>query len=305
MNYISKIVRNPDKVMLYLMEKGILNWMNDKTYLKIKYKLVMGKKLNIDNPKDFNEKLQWLKLYDRRNEYTAMVDKYEAKKYIEKKIGQEYIIKNFGVWDKFEDIDFDKLPNEFVLKPTHTSGNVFICKDKSKIDYKKLKKEVRSWLKRKYYYIHREWPYKNVKPRIIAEEYMAEVENSDLLDYKFMCFNGKVKCSFICSERRSKEGVAVDFYDCDWNHMPFKRHYRNANVEFKKPKNYEMMIRLAEQLAENIPFVRIDFYEINGKIYFGEITFFPGAGLEEFEPEKYDRILGEMLELPIEKREEK
>ena len=172
MNKIISYIVEPKKIILYLMNKNYLSFIPDETFLKMKYKLMMGTKLDLENPKTFNEKLQWLKLHDRNPEYTKMVDKYEAKEYVANIIGKEYIIPTLGVWDKFDDIDFDALPNEFVLKPTHTSGNVFICKDKSKIDYKKLKKQVNKWLKRDYYRIHREWPYKNVKPRIIAEKYM-------------------------------------------------------------------------------------------------------------------------------------
>lgn len=304
MKKIIKYMKHPMNIILYLMNKGCFKWIGDKKYLEIKYKIIIGKKLNVNNPQTFNEKLQWLKLYDRNPEYTNMVDKYEAKKYVANIIGEKYIIPTLGVWDKFEDIDFNKLPNQFVLKPTHTSGNVFICKNKNSINYNKLKKDVNKWLKRKYYYLHREWPYKNVKFQIIAEKYMRDETEIELKDYKFMCFNGKVKCSFVCSNRNSKQGLNVDFFDLDWNKMPFERHYKNSKENISKPKNYELMIQLSEKLSTNIPFVRVDFYEINGRVYFGELTFYPGSGFEEFSPEKYDKILGDMLELPKEKREE-
>lgn len=205
MKKLIKLIKNPSLLILYLMNKGVLNWLNDETFLKIKYRLIMGKKLNLENPKTFNEKLQWLKLYDRKDIYTTMVDKYEAKKYVADIIGEEYIIPTLGIYNSFEEIDFSKLPNQFVIKPTHTSGDIYICKDKNKIDYKKLKKEVKRWLKRKYYYLHREWPYKNIKPRIIIEKLMIDKYSEDIKDYKFMCFNEKVKCSFVCSGRRNKE----------------------------------------------------------------------------------------------------
>ena len=301
MKKLIKLIKNPSLLILYLMNKGVLNWLNDETFLKIKYRLIMGKKLNLENPKTFNEKLQWLKLYDRKDIYTTMVDKYEAKKYVANIIGEEYIIPTLGIYNSFEEIDFSKLPNQFVIKPTHTSGDIYICKDKNKIDYKKLKKEVNRWLKRKYYYFHREWPYKNIKPRIIIEKYMTEKNSKELKDYKIMCFNGKAMCSFVCSERTSDIGLHVDFYDLNWNKLPFKRHYPNSDIIIKKPFNYKLMIKLAEKLSQNTIFLRVDFYEINKKIYFGELTFYPGSGFEEFSPNKYDEIIGNMLEMKIEK----
>ena len=293
-----KYIKNPSNIIIYLMNKNFFNWMSDEQYLKIKYRLIMKKKLDLEKPQTYNEKLQWLKLNDRKNGYTKMVDKYEAKKYVASVIGEQYIIPTLGVWEKFKDINFEILPKQFVLKPTHTSGDVFICKDKNNIDYKELKKKVNKWLKRKYYFLHREWPYKNVKPRIIAETYIENKEEIGLKDYKFMCFNGKVKCSFVCTNRNSKQGLSVDFFDLNWKKMPFTRHYPNSGEHINKPINYNQMLQLAEKLAKNIPFVRVDFYEVNRKIYFGELTFYPGAGFEEFSPEKYDRVLGEWLDLP-------
>lgn len=298
MNKMIKYIKNPSNIIIYLMNKNFFNWMSDEQYLKIKYRLIMKKKLDLEKPQTYNEKLQWLKLNDRKNVYTKMVDKYEAKKYVASVIGEQYIIPTLGVWEKFKDINFEILPKQFVLKPTHTSGDVFICKDKNNIDYKKLKKKVNKWLKRKYYFLHREWPYKNVKPRIIAETYIENKEEIGLKDYKFMCFNGKVKCSFVCTNRNSKQGLSVDFFDLNWKKMPFTRHYPNSGEHINKPINYNQMLQLAEKLAKNIPFVRVDFYEVNRKIYFGELTFYPGAGFEEFSPEKYDRVLGEWLDLP-------
>lgn len=298
MNKMIKYIKNPSNIIIYLMNKNFFNWMSDEQYLKIKYRLIMKKKLDLEKPQTYNEKLQWLKLNDRKNGYTKMVDKYEAKKYVASVIGEQYIIPTLGVWEKFKDINFEILPKQFVLKPTHTSGDVFICKDKNNIDYKKLKKKVNKWLKRKYYFLHREWPYKNVKPRIIAETYIENKEEIGLKDYKFMCFNGKVKCSFVCTNRNSKQGLSVDFFDLNWEKMPFTRHYPNSGEHIDKPINYNQMLQLAEKLAKNIPFVRVDFYEVNRKIYFGELTFYPGAGFEEFSPEKYDRVLGEWLDLP-------
>lgn len=296
LNKIIKYIKNPKEIILYLMNKGYFKKLDDEKYLKIKYKLKMNTELNLKTPKTFNEKLQWLKLHDRKPEYTKMVDKYEAKKYVEEIIGQEYIIPTLGVWEKFEDIDFNKLPKQFVLKPTHTSGNIFICEDKSKINKIKLKKEINKWLRRKYYYVHREWPYKNIKPRIIAEKYMADEFKKDLKDYKLFCFNGKVRIILVCSNRFKE--LKETFFDEEWNFIDVIEggHGREENI--MKPLNFSKMKQLAEKLSKNMSFVRIDFYETNKSLYFGEITFYPASGYERFEPELYNEILGNMLNLP-------
>ena len=281
----------------FLSVYGKYNNLNDESFLKKAFRCYMGKELNLDNPQTFNEKLQWLKLYDRKPEYTTMVDKYAVKKYVADIIGEEYIIPTLGVWNHFDEIDFDKLPNHFVLKCTHDSGGIVICKDKNKLDLKSAKKKIEKCLKRNYYWSSREWPYKDVKPRIIAEPYMEDSKAHELIDYKFMCFNGKVKCSFTCSERFSKDGLKVTFFDKDWNVMPFERHYPVSKDSPKKPINYDKMIQFSEQLSKGIPFVRVDFYEINGQLYFGELTFYPGGGFEEFTPEEWDYKLGDFLKL--------
>ena len=279
MNKIISYIVEPKKIILYLMNKNYLSFIPDETFLKMKYKLMMGTKLDLENPKTFNEKLQWLKLHDRNPEYTKMVDKYEAKEYVANIIGKEYIIPTLGVWDKFDDIDFDALPNEFVLKPTHTSGNVFICKDKSKIDYKKLKKQVNKWLKRDYYKIHREWPYKNVKPRIIAEEYMENKDHTSIKDYKFYCFNGQADYVMICTGRETGHPKFY-FYDKEWN---FMRNMSNDGMKLEgkleeKPIGIEKMFEIAEKLSQGIKFVRMDLYNVNEKIYFRRIYVFPSSG---------------------------
>ena len=301
MNKLKKFIL---KVTLKLSSNKIIP-IPDKKHLELLGELRMDKKINIDNPQTFNEKLQWLKLYDRNPEYTKMVDKYEAKKYVASIIGEEYIIPTIGIYDNFDEINFNELPNQFVMKCTHDSGGNVICKDKAMLDLNIAKKKMEQSLKKNYYNYSKEWPYKNVKPRIIIEKYMSNGNENELKDYKFMCFKGKVKCSFVCSDRNNEKGLKVDFYDLNWEKMPFERHYPNSNKDIPRPQNYELMIKLAESLAKNIPFVRVDFYEVNKKVYFGEMTFFPGSGFEEFTPEKYDKILGDMLELPKEKREEK
>lgn len=294
--YISYLL-SPDETVLALAAHGLLPFLSSKKYLEIKFKLRMGYKLDIHNPLTFNEKLQWLKLYDHRPEYTMMVDKFEVKKYVSSIIGENYIIPTLGVWNTFDEIDFEKLPNQFVLKCTHDSGGVAICRDKSNFDFLAARKKINHSLKTNFYLVSREWPYKNVKPRIIAEQYLENDNEMELKDYKFMCFDSKVKCEFVCSNRHSTSGLEVTFYDTEWKRLPFERHYPQAKNEIAKPINFDEMKNLAELLSKNIPFVRIDFYEVKGKTYFGEITFFPGAGMEEFRPSEWDKTLGDWIPL--------
>jgi len=282
-----------------LERRDLLKWISDELYLKLRFWLIMGYKLNLNEVETFNEKLQWLKLNDRKLEYTPMVDKYEVRKYISEIIGNEYLIPLIGIWDKFEDIEFEKLPNQFVLKCTHDSGGLIVCKDKAKLDISQAKKKIDRCLNRNYYYHGREWPYKNVKPRIICEKYIVDESGTELKDYKFMCFNGKVKCLLVCLNRNMPDGLKIDFYDKDWNLMLFERFsHRKSGKDIPKPKTLNMMIELSEKLSSNIPFVRVDFYEVDGKLYFGELTFFPGSGFEKFVPETADYELGSWLELP-------
>ena len=279
-----------------LIKIGVYNNVSDEEMLIKMYKYIMGKTLNLKKPTSFNEKIQWLKLYDRKPEYIKLVDKYSVKEYVASIIGSQYIIPTLGVWDKFSDINFEELPPEFVLKCTHDSGGVWVIKDKKFL--KGIKKKVEKCLKVNFYYTSREWPYKYIQPRIIAEKYMGN-KSKDLCDYKLMCFNGKVKCIFVCSNRKSESGLNVTFFDLDWKRLPFERKYPvNPNI-IERPKTFEEMVILAEKLSKNIPFVRIDFYEIDDKPYFGEITFYPGAGFEKFEPEEWDEVLGSWIKLPI------
>ena len=298
-NKILKLIKKPSLLFLSLGHRGFFNWMDDDTYLKIAYKIKLGSKLNLENPLTFNEKLQWLKIHDRNPLYTKLVDKYEVKKYVADKIGEQYIIPTYGVWDRFDDIDFNSLPSKFVLKCTHDSGGIVIVPNKDNLDIKSAKKKLEESLCHNYYWGQREWPYKNVKPRIIAEKYMEDSNDSkELVDYKLMCFNSKVKCSFTCTNRGSKDGLKVTFFDTEWNRMPFIRHYPADISCMDKPKSYDEMIVLAEKLSEKIPFARIDFYEIHDRPYFGEITLFPGSGMEEFDPSDWDLELGKWIDLP-------
>ena len=301
MNKLLKAIKNPDKLALYALSKPCISKLfSDEAFLKMKYRLIMGKKLDLDNPKTFNEKLQWLKLHDRKAEYTMMVDKYAVRGYIAEKLGEEYLIPLLGVWDDPDDIDFDALPDKFVLKCNHNSGTgMCICRDKSKLDIEKVKKELRKGLKQDYYLTGREWPYKNVKRKILAEKFMADDTHvNDLPDYKFFCFSGEPRIILVCSERFSKGGLRENFYDINWNLLELQRPtHKNTEDIIEKPKNLGLMLDLAKKLSQNIEFSRIDFYEVNGKVFFGEITFFPASGFEEFTPEEWDYKLGEYIKL--------
>ena len=299
---IIKALKNPRLVLLYILQFRIFRIIPDEIFLKIKYRLIFRKGLNLKEPKTFNEKLQWLKLYDRNPNYTLLVDKYEVRKIIKNKIGEEFLIPLLGVYNRFEDIDFSKLPHQFVLKPNHTSGDIFICKDKSKIDYKKLKKQVNSWLRREYYWVHREWPYKNVKPRIICEKYMVDESGNQLKDYKIFCFSGEPKIIKVDYNRFS--GHKRNFYDTEWNYIPVSiKSPSDPNVIIKRPKQLNEMLNLARVLSKNYPHVRIDFYYANDNIYFGEITFYHESGFGKFLPESYNYQLGSWIELPFRKKE--
>lgn len=287
------------RILLSAEHHGLLDWIPDKIYLELFFRIKIGKRPNLEVPKTFNEKLQWLKLYDRNPEYRKMVDKYEMKKYAAGVIGEEYVIPALGVWEKFEDIDFSSLPEQFVLKCTHDSGGVIICRDKSQFNLEAARRKLNTFMEKNYFYHGREWPYKEIQPRIIAETYLEDMsESGELTDYKLMCFNGKVKCSFTCTRRFSGKGMKVTFYDEKWRKMPFFRKYPQDPDGVPKPALYDEMVRLAEKLSKGIPFVRIDWYEVGKKIYLGEITFFPGSGMEPFEPEVWDRRLGDWLILP-------
>ena len=295
---IKRAIMHPSHLALFLLHKTAHLW-SDKLYLKLKFRLVMGQKLDLKNPKTFNEKLQWLKLYNRRPEYTMMVDKYAVKQFVADKIGEEYIIPTLGVWDKVEDIDWDSLPNQFVLKTTHGGGGggVVICKDKSIFDRDAARKKLQKSLDSDIYLSFREWPYKDVPKRIIAEQYMTDESGVELKDYKFFCFNGRVQCFKVDFDRFISH--KANYYDREGSLLPFGEKVFPPDFDrvFDKPKNFDSMISLAERLSEDVPFVRVDFYNSNGNIYFGEITFFPAAGMGKFEPEDWDEKLGEWINL--------
>lgn len=278
---------------------GLYNNMSDEDYLKRRFKLEMGTGLDLDNPKTFNEKLQWLKIHNHDPRLTTFVDKYLVRDYINSLFGSELLIPLLGVWDNPSQIDFDALPDQFVLKCNHNSGKgMVICKDKSKLNIKHTVAKLSSGLKENYYIGNREWPYKNVKRKIICEKYMTDESGDELKDYKIHCFNGEPKIILMCSGRFSPEGLRENFYDCEWNLLPLRRPaHENTSETFDAPVNLASMLSMSRIIAKGYPFMRVDFYEINQKPYFGEITLYPASGFSPFEPEIWDKTLGDWIHL--------
>lgn len=277
---------------------GLYHSMPDRDYLERKFEALMGTPLHLDAPQTFNEKLQWLKLYDRKPEYTMMVDKYRVREYITQKIGAEYLIPLLGVWDSPDEIDFAALPEQFVLKCNHNSGlGMCICKDKSTLDLRKVRRELRKGLRQDYYLPGREWPYKDVPRKIIAEKYMIDNDVNELRDYKFFCFRGEVKCFKVDFDRFIDH--RANYFDPNGNPMPFGEVVcpPKPDKQLVLPENLGKMISLAENLSGDVPFLRVDFYNIHGRIYFGELTFSPASGMGRFIPEEWDAILGSWLQL--------
>ena len=268
----------------------------DKLHLKIMFRYHMGKKLDFKNPKTYNEKLQWLKIYDRNPKYIELVDKFAVRKYISETIGEKYLIPLLGVYNSVEEIEWSKLPNKFVLKCTHGSTCNIICSDKKNLDISKAKIKLNKWIKRNWFWYGREWPYKDIRPKIICEKYMVDESGTELKDYKFFCFNGEPKAMFVATDRGID--TRFDFFDIEFNHIPVMQHYKNATKHINKPIGFSEMVNLARKLSKGIPHVRVDFYDINGKVYFGELTLFHFSGFRKFEPDKYDKIFGDWLELP-------
>lgn len=295
---------NPKARFRILTSRGLYRNLDDEKYLKKTFKVLMEKDLDLENPKTYNEKIQWLKLYDRNPQYTLLVDKHEVKKIVADLIGEEYIIPTLGVWDHFDEIDWDHLPKQFVLKCTHDSGGLVICKDKEKLDIEAAKKKIERSLSKNYYLSGREWPYKNVKPRIIAEQYMEDGELQELRDYKFFTFDGVVKALFIATDRQTAgEETKFDFFDREFKHLDVRNGHPNAEVPPKKPEKFDEMIELAEKLSKGIPHVRVDFYEVNDKVYFGEMTFSHWSGMMPFEPASWDETFGSWITLPKKTKE--
>lgn len=289
------------KAFFKVLPKQLKNRIPDSIYLKLRYRANMGKRLNLKHPQTFNEKLQWLKLHDRNPRYTMMVDKYEVKKYIAETIGEEYVIPTLGVWERFDDINFDALPNRFVLKCTHDSGSVVVCREKATFDKKAAQTKLEKCLKRNYYYSEREWPYKNVKPRIIAEQYMEDFAKNGLRDYKYFCFNGEPKMILVSEGSENHATSKVSFVDMNGKKMPVERSdYAPFAGEIQMPSNMGQMGAVARKIADMIDssFVRVDLYSVNNRVYFSEITLTPCAGMTPFKPMEWDKKIGDWITLP-------
>ncbi len=289
---MSKLVHS----FIWFVLNHTYKWWPDAIWLKFIYWQRLHRKLDLTNPRRFTEKLNWLKLHDRNPLYSKLVDKYEVKQYIASIFGEKMVIPSYGVWERFDDIDFDKLPNQFVLKCTHDSGHFCICKDKASFDIKSAKLKLENSMKHNFFGWTREWPYKNVKPRIIAEKFMEDNDSDALTDYKFFCFNGVPKMMYISKDVSADP--RTDFFDMDWNHLPLKFKDPHADIIPSKPALFEEMKRIATILSNGIPHVRVDLYVVNGQIYFGEMTFFHNSGIFSIEPDEWDYKIGEWLELP-------
>ena len=282
------------RIFAHFARKYEFRFLSDALYLKLAYRGNTGRKLHLSAPKRYTEKLQWMKIYDRNPRYTTMVDKAAAKEWVASIIGQEHIIPTLGVWDHFEDIDLDALPQQFVLKCTHDSHSVLVCTDKQSFDFASAQKQLDTALKREYFYEGRQWPYKNVPPRIIAEQFMENDATEDFRDYKFFTFNGEPKVMYIATGRGTGETYG-DFFDMDFKHLDLCIDHKSAPVCPEKPSCFEEMKKAAALLAWGTPQVRVDFYEVNGQFYFGEMTFFHCGGFVTFQPDSWDEVFGSWM----------
>lgn len=298
---ICEVIKNPLLFWIFLANRGFFDYMDDEKYLAIRYRCILKRKLNINKPLSFNEKLQWLKIHDRKAVYESMVDKCNAKAFAASRIGENYIIPTYGVWDSFDDINFDALPNSFVVKCTHDSGGIVIVKDKSKINYKKMKSKINTMLEKNFYRFGREWPYKNLHPKIIIEEYLHDATNPNysegLIDYKFYCFNGIPKFLYISYGLDNHDTASISFVSLEWERLPFYRlDYKQFSTLPKKPNCFEEMISISKLLAQNTKFLRVDLYEVDNKVYFSEMTFYPCSGFMPFNDYKYDLEIGNYID---------
>lgn len=269
---------------------------DDASFLKRRFYFKLGYELNLEQPQTFNEKLQWLKINDRKPEYTKLVDKYEFKKHIENVLGVEYTIPTFGVWDRVEDIEWDKLPQQFVLKCTHDSGSVIVCRNKEEFDREAACKKLQNALERNFYWVVREWPYKDVKPRIIAEEYLQDGDCENLVVYKVLNFAGKPEVIQVIQNDKTPDET-VDYFDTEWNLLNIRQNFKNSPVPLSCPAQLDIMLEFARKLSQNMSVIRTDFYIVNGKIYVSEFTFYSDAGMEAFHPQEWDLKLGELIQL--------
>lgn len=282
-----------------LQQKKIIS---KKTFIRLQYFVILKKILHLKNPVTLNEKVQWLKLYDRQKIYTTLADKYEVKNFVTKKIGQKFVVPTIGVYDSFDEINFNELPSRFVLKCTHDSGSIVICKDKKFFDIKDARSKLTKSLNLNHYNRYLEWAYKNIKPRIICEEFIESHDERGISEYKFMCYNGKALYFSLEEFRESHGGLRIDYFDINWNKFSLKKPYLNLGYEAKKPMNFNQMIEIAESLSKDIPYVRVDMNVVEEKIYFSEMTLYPGGGYSIFIPSEYDEYFGRPLVLPERKK---
>lgn len=288
---------NIDWIMAHVCRYWPFRMISDERYLKMFYKGYQHRNLNLSNPRTFNEKLQWLKLYDRRPEYTEMSDKYLVRDYVKKKIGEKYLVPLLGVWEHVDEIDYDALPEQFVLKCNHDSGSVCVCKDKETFDFKSAKKKLKKALHTQYYWKSREWNYRNIKRKIVAESYLENDESGDLADYKYFCFDGEPQ--FIQVDISRFTNHVRNFYDCNWKFIDVEYGCKNDELKvLPKPKEHEEMIKLAKILSVGYPHVRVDFYVCKKQVFFGELTFHHGGGVMPIYPFQYDEQWGKLLNLP-------
>ena len=292
MSIISKL-KSPKLFLFSIVAKTSKLW-PDYLYLKFVFRIHMGYWPDFRNPETFGEKLNWMKLYRRNPVYTDMADKYNVKEFVRKIIGDEFVVKNYGVWNKFEDIDFSLLPEMFVLKCTHDSSGAIICKDKNTFDIDQARKKINQSIKKNYFYILREWVYKNISPRIIADEFLDDGRKGELQDYKFWCFNGTPRVMYMTNKGKN---VFENFYDMEFNPLDINHGFPRVNPEYSKPQSFDKMKELAEKLSKGIPFVRVDFFEIKGKPYFAEFTFYDWGGLKPFKNKEWDIRLGTWIDL--------
>lgn len=270
-------------------------WWPDALWLKFIYRLKFHRRLNLKNPKTFNEKLNWEKIYDRNPLYTRLANKYKVKQYVREQIGDQYVVPCYGIWDCYDDIDFSKLPNQFVLKCTHDSGGMIICKDKSLFNKEEAKQKLERTFSNNFYWWTREWVYKNIKPQILADMFLDDHNGNVLRDYKFWCFNG-VPIYMYCTIKA--EDIYENFYDMNFTPVLIDHGFRRAKPEFSKPECFELMKTLAGKLSQGIPFVRVDFFQVDGNVYFGEFTFYDWGGLRPFKDYNQDLELGKLIKLP-------
>ena len=290
---VKHLFTQPTQTLLAALVTTCRYW-PDKLYLSLYYRLTFHRQLHWRNPQTFNEKLSWLKIYNRRPEYTQMADKYAVKQHVANLVGGGYIVDNLLVTDSWDEIDFSVLPERFVIKCTHDSGGAFVCRDKNTFDFEGTRQIIERNFKRNYFFPCREWPYKNIQPRIIIDRYLDDHTGNELRDYKWWCFNG-VPTYMYCTIKG--KDVYENFYDMDFKPVAIDHGFPRHQPEFERPANFELMKELATKLSQGIPFVRVDFFDVEGKVYFGEFTFYDWAGLRPFGGD-WDKKLGALIKLP-------